>query len=135
MVTKVTKKDVYQMSNIMWHVALEPGTMKMQDVILADVDINDFQTISNLLSTNRPKGKVFETEWGGFLMMYAGEYERPFPGVMIWRFEDKNGESLIKDLRQEDAWIVERVWRDMLMPEDSDAKYDPPKKFILMSKV
>ena len=25
------------MSNIMWHVALKPGTTEMQDVILADI--------------------------------------------------------------------------------------------------
>ena len=122
------------MSNNVWHVALEPGTAKMQDVILADVDINDLQTISRLLSTNRLKSKVFATQWGGFLMMYGGEYERPFPGVMIWRFEDQKDGSIIKDMRYEDAWIVERVWRDMLMPEITDAVYVPPERFILMTK-
>ena len=38
------------MSNIMWHVALKPGTTEMQDVILADVDPNDYETIGTLLS-------------------------------------------------------------------------------------
>ena len=121
------------MSNIMWHVALEPGTTKMQDVIIADADVNDFQTISYLLSTDHLKGKVFETKQGGFLMMYGGEYERPFPSVMIWRFENQKDENIIKDMRQEDAWIVERVWRDMLMPETTDAEYVPPKSFIVMA--
>ena len=79
--------------------------------------------------------ETFKTEWGGFLLMYAGEYERPFPSVMIWRLEDKGDDGMIKDIRYEDGWIIERVWRDMLMPEDSDAKYDPPKSFIVMAKV
>ena len=35
----------------------------------------------------------------------------------------------------EDAWIVERVWRDMLMPEATDAEYVPPKRFLVMAKV
>ena len=34
------------MSNDIWHVALEPGTAKMQDIILASIDVNDF-IISN----------------------------------------------------------------------------------------
>ena len=33
-----------------------------------------------------------------------------------------------------DAWIVEYVWRDMLMPETTDAEYVPPKRFIAMTK-
>ena len=33
------------MSNTMWHVALEPGTTKMQDVIIADLRVDDFETI------------------------------------------------------------------------------------------
>ena len=122
------------MSNIMWHVALESGTTKMQDVILADVGVNDFQTISYLLSTSRLKSRVFETEQGGFLMMYGGEYERPFPSVMIWRFENMKNESIIKDMRQEDIWIVEHVWRGMLMPEITEAEYVSPKRFIVMIK-
>ena len=107
----------------------------MQDIILADVDVNDFQTIKYVLSTNHLKGKVFETEWGGFLMMYGGEYERPFPSVMIWRFENQNGDGIIHDMRPEDAWIVERVWRDMLMPETTDAEYVPPKSFLVLSRM
>jgi len=71
------------MSNIMWHVALEPGTTRMQDVILEDLDVDDFETIGILLSTSQLKGKVFEPERGDYLLMYGGEYERPYPGVMI----------------------------------------------------
>lgn len=128
----VMKKGEYRMSNDVWHVALEPGTTKMQDVILARIDINDIQTISYLLSTERPKGKLLETEQGGFLLMYGGEYERPFPSIMIWRVADRNGETIIKDMRPEDAWIVEHVWRELLMPEATEAKYVPPKRFLLV---
>ena len=46
------------MSNVMWHVALEPGTTKMQDVIVANIEVDDFQIINFLLSTNHLKGKV-----------------------------------------------------------------------------
>ncbi len=123
------------MNNDIWHVALKAGTTELQDVIVAGMDIGDLETISCLLSTNRLKGREFETDWGGFLMMYAGEYERPFPSVMIWRFENRNGDSIIKDMRYEDAWIIERVWRDMLMPEITDAEYVPPKRFLLTARL
>ena len=56
----------------------------MQDVILLDIAINDIPMISNLLSTHHLKGKAFETEHGGFLLMYGGEYERPY-GAIITR--------------------------------------------------
>ena len=36
------------MSNTMWHVALNPGITEMQDVILADLDFNDLETIGYL---------------------------------------------------------------------------------------
>lgn len=122
------------MRNDIWHVALVPGTTKLQDVILADVDIGDLETICCMLSTDHLKGKTFKTEWGGFLLMYAGEYERPFPSVMIWRFEDKGDDGIIKDIRYEDSWIIERVWKDMLMPEETDAEYVPPERFLIMTK-
>ena len=75
------------MSNTMWHVALEPGTTRMQDVIQVDLAVNDFETICCVLSTDHLKGKDIETERGNYLFMYGGEYERPYPSVMIWRFE------------------------------------------------
>ena len=75
------------MSNTMWHVALKPGTTEMQDVILADLDVNDFDSIGAFLASGHLKGKVLETERGGYLLMYGGEYARPYPGIMIWRLE------------------------------------------------
>ena len=123
------------MSNVMWHVALEPGATKMQDVIVASIDADDFQAINYLLSTNHLKGKVFESERGSFLVMYGGEYERPYPSVMIWRVEDSEEKSTISDMRQEDGWILKHVWRDWLMPEDAEEEYEPPKQFLVMARM
>ena len=122
------------MSNIMWHVALKPGTTEMQDVILADVDPNDFETIGILLSTSHLKGKVLETERGSYLLMYGGEYERPYPSVIIWRTEITEERNTIVDMKQEDTWIVEHIWREWLMPEETDAEYVPPSQFLLMMR-
>ena len=121
------------MSN-MWHVALEPGKTSMQDVIAADLRVDDFETICCLLSTDRLKGKILETERGSYLFMYGGEYERPYPSVMIWRAVITEDENTIADMRQEDSWIVETVWREWLMPEGTDAEYVLPKRFLVMQR-
>lgn len=120
--------------SFMWHVALEPGKTSMQDVILADINADDFDTICCLLSTDRLKGKILETERGSYLFMYGGEYERPYPSVMIWRASVVEGKIIFGDMRQEDGWIVETVWREWLMPEGTDAEYVPPERFLLMHK-
>ena len=122
------------MSNVMWHVALEPGTTRMQDVIVADIEVNDLETITFLLATNQLKGKVFETERGGYLLMYGGESERPFPSIIIWKLQIKEEESFIENMQMEDAWILEHVWREWLMPEETDAEYVPPKQFLVMER-
>ena len=122
------------MSNIMWHVALKPGTTEMQDVILTDVDPNDYETIGTLLSTNILVSRVIETEQSNYLLISDGECERPYPSVMIWRVEISEEESTIADMRQEDGWILKHVWREWLMPEGIDAEYVSPKNFIVMGR-
>ena len=122
------------MGNDEWHVALEPGTTRMQDVILVNLAVDDFETIAFLLSTSHLKGKVFETGRGGYLLMYGGEYKRPYPSVMIWRVEASEEESIIVDMRQEDGWKLKHVWREWLMSEKTDAKYVPPKQFLGIQK-
>jgi hypothetical protein len=122
------------MSNDMWHVALEPGTTKMQDVISASISIGDIETISMLLSSTNPKAQDIEVKDGGYLLMYGGEYERPYPSVMIWRYRKEEENAIIEDMKMEDAWIVECVWRKWLMPEDADAEYVPPKQFLVMQR-
>lgn len=122
------------MSNAMWHVALKPDTTEMQDVILADVDPNDFETIGTLLSTSILVSHVIKTERDSYLLISDGECERPYPSVMIWRVEISEDESTIVDMRQEDRWIIKHVWREWLMPEDTDVEYIPPKQFLVMQR-
>ena len=122
------------MSNTMWHVALKPGTTEIHDVILANLNIDDLETISYLLSTSHLKGRVLETERGNYLLMYGGEYDRPYPSIMIWRVEISEEENTVVDMRQEDGWIVKHVWREWLMPEETDAVYIPPNRFFVMMR-
>ena len=110
------------MKNVVWHVAVDPDTKQIETVIAAELEVDDVELISMLLSTDRLKGKTIETNDGGFLLMYGGEYERPLPEVMIWRFENEGGGRRVKDMREEDYWIVEYVWREWLMPEGAEVE-------------
>ena len=64
--------------------------------------------------------------------MYGGEYERPYPSIMIWRFETSGEENSFVDMRYEDSWIVRHIWREWLMPEETDAEYVPPDQILVM---
>ena len=122
------------MGNEMWHVALELGTGRMQDVILVNLDANDFETIGSLLSTSVLKSQVVETEWGSYLLITDGEYEKPYPSVMIWRLELFEGKCVVADMRYEDGWILKYVWREWLMPAETKAEYNPPNQFLVMQR-
>ena len=122
------------MENYMWHVALEPGTTKMQDVIIAKLAIDDFDTISFLLSSNDLRGRVFEEERGGYGLVYGGEYKKPYPSVIVWRFRNTEDGSIVENMQPGDAWVLEEIWRWWLMPEETDAEYVPPKQFLVMER-
>ena len=44
-------------------------------------------------------------------------------------------ENTIVDMRQEDAWIVEHIWREWLMPEETDAEYVHPNQIVVMQRI
>ena len=122
------------MENYMWHVALEPGTTKLQDVIIAKIAIAEYDTLCLLLGSRHLVGKQYGDEKGGYVLLHAAEYERPYPSIMIWRFRKVGEEKFIEDMRQEDAWVLEHIWRNWLMPEETDAEYVPPKQFLVMER-
>lgn len=122
------------MNNDMWHVALKPGTTRMQDIVLVNLDANDFEAIESLLSASVLKRLVIETERGSYLLVCDGEFERPYPSVMIWRVDISEEKITVLDMRYEDGWIVEYVWREWLMPEEMYAEYVPPNRILVMMR-
>ena len=119
-----------------WHVALEPGSSKMQDVIIPRIAFDDFDMIWMLLDTDHVKAKSIEAENGGYLLMYDGECDRPYPSVMIWRYitDENTHDNLITDMEFEDSDIIESVWNNYLMEEEHSQDYTRPGYFILMEK-
>ena len=62
----------------------------------------------------------------------AGNTRDLIPSVMIWRAEISEEKQIIVDMQYEDRWIVEHVWREWLMPEETDDEYIPPNQFLVM---
>ncbi len=130
----VERKMQTIMQNVMWHVALEPGSKKMQDVIVAKMAFNDLEQIGSLLGTNRVKGSGLEAGNKGYFIMYGGEYERPYPSIIIWKYKVTEDGNIICDLEQEDGWILKQIWRDWLVGENETCSYEPPKSFLIMER-
>ena len=122
------------MVNKMWHIAIEEGTTRLQDVVVASVPIEDLALLRVLLSTQHLKGMSVETERGNYLLMYDGDSERPYSDVIVWRYRVEGDENIIEDMQMEDSWILEHVWRYWLMPEETDAEYVSPGQFVMMGR-
>ncbi len=122
------------MTNDMWHMALKLGTSRLQDIVVANLPIDDLDTIAGLLSTEHLKGKEISSNRGNYLLMYGGEYQRPYPSVIIWKFSVRGDQNIVEDMRPEDGWIIEHIWKEWLMPEDTEEEYVPPEGFVVMMK-
>ena len=119
-----------------WHVALEPGSSKMQDVIVPLISFEDFEMISLFLSSEHVKAAQVKSEDGGYLLMYDGKSQRPYPSIIIWRYQtdEETKGNLITDMTFDDAPIIEYVWKNYLIEEGGDQEFIKPNYYIFMEK-
>ena len=121
------------MANTAWQIALKLGTTGLQDIVKVNLSVDNTELIQVLLSTQKLICDDFETEQGNFLLMYAGEYERPHPSILIWRYRlsgDSGEERIIEDMREEDSWILEPIWKEWMTPAGFDVEFIPPEKTV-----
>ena len=121
------------MANTAWQIALKLGTTGLQDIVKVNLSVDNTELIQVLLSTQELICDDFETEQGNFLLMYAGEYERPYPSILIWRYRLSGGsgeERIIEDMREEDSWVLEPIWKEWMTPAGFDAEYIPPERTL-----
>ena len=103
----------------MFHVALD-ATGKLQPIITASIPFGDLDILQQPLSTNRVGGKSVDyDEKVGYLFMYDNNLSRPYPSVIIWRYETRDGQSIIVDVRQEDLRAVQYAYENLLTPAKS----------------
>ena len=90
----------------MFHIALDRDG-KLQPISNASLPFGDLELLKQLLSTDRPGAKTVQyNEQVGYLFMYDNNLTRPYPSVMIWRYENRNGQSVVVDVKQEDMRAV-----------------------------
>ena len=51
--------------------------------------------------------------------MYDNNMSRPYPSVIIWRYEKRDGQSVIVDVNQEDLRAVQYAYENFLTPAES----------------
>ena len=103
----------------MFHVALDK-TGKLQPIINASIPFGDLEILQKLLSTNRVGGKPVDyNEKIGYFFMYDNNLSRPYPSVIIWRYEKRDGQSVIVDVKQEDLRAVQYAYENFLTPAKS----------------
>lgn len=100
----------------MFHVALG-ATGKLQPIINASIPFGDLEILQKLLSTNRVGGKTVDyDEKIRYFFMYDNNLSRPYPSVIIWRYEKRNGQSVVVDVKQEDLRAVQYAYENFLTP-------------------
>ena len=99
---------------LMWHIALNPdGTM--QGIVAASIPFGDVDLLKLLLETNRPGGKSVDfDEHTGYLFVYDNNLTRPYPSVMIFRYNRGTEANTIVDMGQEDFRVVEYACENLL---------------------
>ncbi len=100
----------------MFHVALGE-TGKLQPIINASIPFGNLEILQKLLYTNRIGGKTVDyDEKTGYFFMYDNNLSRPYPSVIIWRYEKRDGQSIVVDVKQEDLRAVQYASENFLTP-------------------
>ena len=104
---------------VMFHVALDTAG-KLQPIITASIPFGNLELLQKLLSTHRVGGKTVDyNEKNGYLFMYDNNLSRPYPSVIIWRYEKRDAQSIIVDMGQEDLRAVQYAYENFLTPAKS----------------
>ena len=92
--------------NIVFHVALN-SEGKLQPAINARLRIDDRKTLEQLLSTdNIDAVEISAADGRRYALVFDGNCCKPYPSVMIWRYENKEWGSLIVDMEERDYYRV-----------------------------
>lgn len=84
------------------------------------IPFGDLEILQKLLFTNRVGGKPVDyNEKIGYFFMYDNNLSRPYPSVIIWRYEKRDGQSVIVDVKQEDLRAVQYAYEIFLTPSES----------------
>ena len=91
---------------LMWHIALDADG-KLQTIVAVRIPFGDVELLKVLLQTNRPGGKFVDfDEHTGYLFAYDNNLQRPYPSVIIFRYDRTSGNNIVRDMEAEDFCAV-----------------------------
>lgn len=92
--------------NIVFHIALNQDG-NLQPIINVRLPFGNIEVLKLLLKTERPGAQFYEVseDWG-YLFVYDNLKKKPYPSVMIWKFQVVEGQNMIVDMEQEDLGII-----------------------------
>ena len=98
---------------LMWHGALRPDG-GLQPIVAASIPF-DVELLKALLQTDRPGAKVVSLDADHhYMFAYDHNLQRPYPSVMIFRYEETDAGNIVRDLRQEDMRAVQYAYNCLL---------------------
>ena len=98
----------------MFHVALDADG-KLQPIMNASIPFGDMAILQQLLNTDRVGAKTVDyNDQVGYLFMYDNNLSRPYPSVIIWRYENRNDKAVVVDMQQEDLRAVSYAVKNLL---------------------
>lgn len=99
---------------LMWHIALNPEGA-LQPIVAASIPFGDTDILKVLLQTDRPGAKPVDfDESTGYLFVYDNNLSRPYPSVMIFRYNRGSEESIVVDMSQNDFRAVVYACENLL---------------------
>ena len=99
---------------LMWHIALETDG-KLQPIVAACIPFGDVEVLKLLLQTDRPGGKGVDFDDNtGYLFAYDNNRNRPYPSVMIFRYDRTDRGNIIRDMEADDFRAVSYAFDNLL---------------------
>ena len=102
---------------LMWHVALDRSGA-LQPIMAMSIPFCQ-EVIMKLLQTDKPGGVTIDLDSEHhYFFAYDNNQKRPYPSVMIFRYEVTDRGNIVRDMRQEDMCAVAYASENLLRPEN-----------------
>lgn len=97
-----------------FHIALKPDG-SLQDIVCVALQFDNTELLQTLLQTDRLGGQVHDINPNeGYFFMYDNRREKPYPSVMIWKYEFQGAMRYVTDVGKADLSIIPYAVKEYL---------------------
>lgn len=98
----------------MFHIALKPDG-SLQDIVCVALQFDNTELLHTLLQTEKLGGQVHDiSPKEGYLFLYDNCKEKPYPSVMIWKYEFQGAMRYIANMKNSDLSIIPLAVKEYL---------------------